>query len=1089
MKRRYPGPTPFCYDEQDLFFGRGEEIKYLSTLIMNNKTTIIHGKSGYGKSSLLNAGIIPHLLTYYNCEIIRVRFYNYDKKNPLTPRNIFLKTLEIQQTSEIPYLDYLLPKDYSSAWRYFKKLQSDGHTKEAEQKMNKREEPLVSGKTYILLFDQFEELFTYHKDQITQFGHEIYNVVQNRIPHEVQEAILTEYNKLERKENEQMLDELAILNQDIPLKIVFSIRSDRFDYLTYLSNYLPNYLNNTYKLRRMGEAQVRAAIIKPAHLENGFESPQFSYHPDLLEKIIDFLSTTKAGSKKIEVFEMQIICSRLEDFIIKSFQNTSKSDIFLTEERVVELGKIKTPSKLFSEIIKNYYTETVNDITDEAEKLAARYLIEYKLIDSITKNRVSLDFVFVHQLGICAKTLMHLVDKKVIRVEINNVSGKSYEISHDSLIMPILDASKELGSLDKQLYAFSQDVLKAYKSKEREDLLIGFKSLLSDEQPQDGLIRLENKSLYNELKKTPLITEVNFSADDESHDNRLILKETFRSPVQKILQEIQGQNLAGLVKRNAATVLISAILIVSLIILVILLNEKANRNQGLVYVGYTFDTFSNKTDALLLTDYIYQKKWNTDEERNKIKNKLAELFISPEIQSRLSSFSDTLSTTNLKRDNLDIAYSGNYIVLNENNPTDTAQDHFEIIDITKKADTSFSGIGYSYFLNQSDTILLAKSSAYKWPSLPSNRFEDTLILYDCRKHQVVRNIKLGKGRFLYSQDFLKSAINGEYDSYRVRFTNSGNLVVPFIERVGNINFIRKVGIWYPNRDSVILSSDMSTSLSKDGKMLMTGNYLKANQPNSAQPFILVYDENGKKLDSIPKVYFADFTPKGSIVYIKSGTLTHRKISNTIHEFEREKTFKIDSSINYAFVDPEESRALVRSHNVTYLLNLTNGSLEFTIPTEHLVGFNLIKNVYYYYNTSNLNSLSDSIPDTLYRKDVNSLQLKYYTENQSFKTFQYNRPKDQVLLLTNNNRLLLLNSDMEISAGFKLTPNDLFGFSGDGNSIYYVLDKYLCTFKNRGDLINLFDLSQSQKWLNNSTAKPIPYNKKIKTLKKKYDIHL
>jgi hypothetical protein len=47
MKRRYPGPLPFSYDDRSLSFGRDADIDYLTTLIINNQITILHGKSGY----------------------------------------------------------------------------------------------------------------------------------------------------------------------------------------------------------------------------------------------------------------------------------------------------------------------------------------------------------------------------------------------------------------------------------------------------------------------------------------------------------------------------------------------------------------------------------------------------------------------------------------------------------------------------------------------------------------------------------------------------------------------------------------------------------------------------------------------------------------------------------------------------------------------------------------------------------------------------------------------------------------------------------------------------------------------------------
>src|SRR3954471_21860059 len=98
--KRYPGPRPFLFEDQEIFFGRKKEVEFLTALVLNNKTTVLQGKSGYGKSSLINAGIIPELISSANCEIIRVRLYNFDKKRPVMPRETLLNALEIHQLSK-----------------------------------------------------------------------------------------------------------------------------------------------------------------------------------------------------------------------------------------------------------------------------------------------------------------------------------------------------------------------------------------------------------------------------------------------------------------------------------------------------------------------------------------------------------------------------------------------------------------------------------------------------------------------------------------------------------------------------------------------------------------------------------------------------------------------------------------------------------------------------------------------------------------------------------------------------------------------------------------------------------------------------
>jgi Novel STAND NTPase 1/Cep192 domain 4 len=57
----YPGPRPFDEDEQDIFFGRDAEIRELVSLVVAHHAVLLYAASGAGKTSLLNAGVIPML--------------------------------------------------------------------------------------------------------------------------------------------------------------------------------------------------------------------------------------------------------------------------------------------------------------------------------------------------------------------------------------------------------------------------------------------------------------------------------------------------------------------------------------------------------------------------------------------------------------------------------------------------------------------------------------------------------------------------------------------------------------------------------------------------------------------------------------------------------------------------------------------------------------------------------------------------------------------------------------------------------------------------------------------------------------------
>ena len=57
----YIGPRPFERQHRDRFYGRDREARELQALIVAEREVLFYAQSGAGKSSLLNARIIPGL--------------------------------------------------------------------------------------------------------------------------------------------------------------------------------------------------------------------------------------------------------------------------------------------------------------------------------------------------------------------------------------------------------------------------------------------------------------------------------------------------------------------------------------------------------------------------------------------------------------------------------------------------------------------------------------------------------------------------------------------------------------------------------------------------------------------------------------------------------------------------------------------------------------------------------------------------------------------------------------------------------------------------------------------------------------------
>jgi len=93
MKNRYPGIKPFDIEYQNLFFGRDKDINRLYRRINIEKLVVLYSKSGLGKSSLLNAGIIPKLKSEDNYKPISIRFFSFRKKEIFSPLETLINSI------------------------------------------------------------------------------------------------------------------------------------------------------------------------------------------------------------------------------------------------------------------------------------------------------------------------------------------------------------------------------------------------------------------------------------------------------------------------------------------------------------------------------------------------------------------------------------------------------------------------------------------------------------------------------------------------------------------------------------------------------------------------------------------------------------------------------------------------------------------------------------------------------------------------------------------------------------------------------------------------------------------------------------
>ncbi len=325
LRSRYPGLRPFDSEEEQYFFGRDEEIESVCRLLDLDNLTILHGPSGMGKSSLINAGILPALSQIRNWDIpyhvVTVRFTNYDpelarirrEKHGLQdvdpelikdPVDRFISAC----LGEEHKWEEVIPMPKPSLWLTAKKMLIDHAVRPVR---------------IVFILDQFEELFTYPEARVQEFAQQLGELYHQIQPESVRKGI-------ERKEiiesdspiratvlpDPKVALLMARIDEPLDAKILVSMRSDKLHFLERLKNFLPEMLLNSYELRSFDTEQAKKAIIQPASLPGDeFISPNFTISDEILDELIGFLEDKI--TRRIDPSQLQIVCQHIEKKIIE----------------------------------------------------------------------------------------------------------------------------------------------------------------------------------------------------------------------------------------------------------------------------------------------------------------------------------------------------------------------------------------------------------------------------------------------------------------------------------------------------------------------------------------------------------------------------------------------------------------------------------------------------------------------------------------------------------------------------------------------------------------------------------------------------
>ncbi|MGB1206634.1 MAG: hypothetical protein ACPG5B_13355 [Chitinophagales bacterium] len=422
---RYPGVLPFEESQQLLFHGRNDEIEDILHLIKAKDLGVVFAKSGIGKTSLIQAGVMP-LLNDEDIYPLEVRFQ--DKK--FTPLEHIYNALE-------PFVNQKLLQKYvennktPTLWQCLKACEF-----EAKDFL-----PLF-------VFDQFEEFFLHQEADRKACSLQLAEMLNDRLPDNIRQQ-LQQINRAARTaEQLQWFSPLSV-------KLLFLIRSDKLSLMDEMSRQLPAILSNRYHLKPLLRTAAEDAILIPAELQDeDLWTQAFDYDDDTLDKMLDYLSNEQG---EIESFQLQILCQHLETKVAKQ-QAKGKIDITIFPKDIGNMDNIQN----------QYYESKIAELPAN-EQHKARQLIEEELI--VENRRIGVDEELLKiRFKVAQQFLEQLLQTRLIRREKNRL-GNTYELSHDSLLEPIAQSrEKRLAKEAKERAKQERIAQKAKLSEEKRKL-------------------------------------------------------------------------------------------------------------------------------------------------------------------------------------------------------------------------------------------------------------------------------------------------------------------------------------------------------------------------------------------------------------------------------------------------------------------------------------------------------------------------------------------------------------------------------------------------------------------------------------------
>jgi hypothetical protein len=413
----YVGPRTFTRAEADRFFGREYEARELLALIAAERLVLFYAQSGAGKSSLINARLIPqlHASGYAVLPIGRVQGELPPGVKAVDNIFVFNLMLSLDQSKQDPQRFAQMKLS-----DFFAKLTSaDGEHYEYDANADASDEAYEAA-PHILIIDQFEEIITTNPDRWRD-----------------REGFF-------RQLNQAMLD-------DPWLWVVLTLREDYIAAIEPYAYLLADKMRARFYMQRMEVKAALEAIKEPARQAGR------PFVEGVAEKLVDNLrqihvpgqAETQPG-QYVEPVQLQVVCYQLWE----NLKNQPGDKI--TEQDLTHAGNVDTA-------LANFYEQALKKVVSDPVLNPPRTLINKVLGLNADKDKqfeADLRDWFDHELiteagtrgviyrgdektgSLPTRAVDLLANQYLLRADAR-AGGTWVELTHDRFIQPILKANQE----------------------------------------------------------------------------------------------------------------------------------------------------------------------------------------------------------------------------------------------------------------------------------------------------------------------------------------------------------------------------------------------------------------------------------------------------------------------------------------------------------------------------------------------------------------------------------------------------------------------------------------------------------------------